>query len=791
MKTTRSTSAQPTQRSAFVFRTRVLAALLGIGFAVVLVRLLQLQVLRHEHYRRLSELGGTTQRLVPGPRGAILDRHGNSLALDLPSLDLAMRADCVPLRQVRWQEVSELRARFSTRARAEKRALSAEETRALDAAREQLLPRLAREPWVGALARETRRSEAEIAVGLVEAFDRIARKWDEASDALTILRGLDETVWTRLKVRQEDRFHNPTPKKGRPTAASITYEFDEDAGESALPGLSCTHSVKRVYPHGALLAHVLGTLGELASDELDALRENGVLIDHHAERKALWDRQRAALTDAQAEALQDMLGVDPRELRDLGSLFAHLEQLDLTVRRKVAELGLADAVRWASRPARVELSEAERIALGVEEGELGLRTRRSLKDVRVGLSGVECWHNQFLRGKHGFEFDREDDPLYRPDALPRAGRVLALTISSPWQRACEQALAATGKPSAMVVLDCHTGEVLALASFPNFDPNLFSPPREGAERQAQLKALLADPAKPLFNRCIAEQYPLGSVMKALVAAVALEKGKVTSDERFVCHGHIEEGRTHFHCDSRRAHGSVNIVEALRRSCNVCFYQLGARTGVEGLAPYAKALGLGRCTGLDLPGEATGMYPDRAWRLKRFPSSPWDQSWSRGKDYHLAIGQGYMAVTPLQAAVLLAAIANGGYAVTPRLWLDGPVEARRSLGFSEATLALVRAGLDEAVNVGTPGVMGTAYRSFHQGAPLAVRVAGKTGTADTGREGTPPHAWFAGFAPSAAPQIAFSVLVEHGGHGGDVAAPVAYQVLKELYGTGQLPKRVNE
>ena len=190
--------------------------------------------------------------------------------------------------------------------------------------------------------------------------------------------------------------------------------------------------------------------------------------------------------------------------------------------------------------------------------------------------------------------------------------------------------------------------------------------------------------------------------------------------------------------------------------------------------------------LDLPGEVPGIFPDRDWRLRAFPRSSWDQAWSRGKDYHLAIGQGYMAVTPLQAACMLATLANGGFAITPRLALEAPGTPPRRVGFSAGTLALVRQGLDEAVNVGTPGASGTAYKAFHGGEPLAVRVAGKTGTADTGKEGAQPHAWFAGYAPSEAPKIAFAILVEHAGHGGEVAAPLAYRALKEIYGTRSAP-----
>lgn len=769
----------------FQLRVRVLAACFALGFGVIAARLVQLQLVNGAYYREQARTGGGVQRLDAAPRGAIGDRLGNPLARDLPSYDLAVRADRLPFENTGYKDLSALREKLQARAEAEKRALSPADRQLLDAALEEIRGRALREPWVRRLAQTIQADETVIAAGIADACDRIARKWAMASAPVTILRGIDPNAWTMLSVLQEDKFRNPgPPKRGAPAASiAVPLEGAPEREEPAFPGLVCVHSVRRAYLHGSLASHVLGVLGELQPEQLDCLREQGVLTDHLEERRAIWTRQRERLTAAQAAELATVLGADPRELRGLGELLGALQALDPARRRRAAELGLADAVRWIDRPPRMELCEAERIALGAGQSRQDGRPRGRLVDLRLGLTGVEAWYNDLLRGRHGFEtFGGQDAARLNPEALPREGRMLALTLNPAWQRACERALASQPRPAAMVVLDCHTGEVLAMASFPDFDPNLFSPPREGKERQAALKAVLQDPRKPLTNRCIGEQYPLGSVFKPFVAAVALEQGLVRPGERFECRGWVQEGQTRFHCDGRRAHGSVDLREALRRSCNVCFYHLGARLGVEGLAPWAKAAGLGRRTGLDLPGEASGIYPDRAWRERRFPNSTWDRAWSRGKDYHLAIGQGYMSVTPLQAACLMASIANGGLAVTPRLWLDAFAPEPQPLGLSPAALAVVREGLDEAVNVGTPGARGTAYAPFHAGERLAVRVAGKTGTADTGRENEAPHAWFGGYAPAQNPRVAFVVLVENGGHGGEVAAPLAYQALKEIYGT---------
>ncbi|MCW8131220.1 MAG: hypothetical protein KIS92_12800 [Planctomycetota bacterium] len=791
LPSTSATAARPEAKRlstpTFQFRVRVLCMVFALGFGVVAARLFQLQIVNCDFYRDQARSGGGVQRLDSAPRGTIGDRVGTPLARDLPSFDLAVRADRLPLETLSYKDVVAAREQILRRAAEEKRAPTTEEYRAVEQAYEGFRAKLLREPWIVRLAATVKTDEAAVAGGVMDAFDRVARRWAMASAPSTILRGVDEALWTRLRAMQESGFRSD--KKDGPALLSTALPGTASAPPADFPGLVCVHSVRRAYLHGASAAHVLGTLGELQPEQLACLREHGVLIDHLDEREALWAAHRAKLSDPQAAALAELLGADPRGLRDLGELFAALERLDGARRRRAADLGLVNEVRWLERPPRMELCEPERIALGVGDYGGDRRVRGSLVDLRIGQTGVEAWYNDLLRCRHGFEsFGGQDASRLPAEARAREGQMLALTISSAWQQACERALAAQAKPAAMVVLDCRTGEVLAMASYPAFDPNLFSPPRDGKERQEALRALLQDPAKPLTNRCIGEQYPLGSVMKVLVAAVAVEKGLVRPEETFYCEGALREGRTLFRCDSNIRHGRVNIVEALRRSCNVCFYQVGARIGVEGLAPWAKAAGLGRRTSIDLPGEASGIYPDRAWRERHFGNSPWDLAWTRGKDYHLAIGQGYMAVTPLQAACMMAAIANGGYAVTPRLWLDAPAEAPRPMGFSARTIQIVREGLDEVANCGTPGAHGTAYRAFHSGEALAVRAAGKTGTADTGHANESPHAWFVGYAPSEAPRVAFAVLVENGGHGGEVAAPIARNVLKEIYGTRSAPVR---
>jgi len=779
------------EKKATVFKSRlaVLAALFCLAFAVVLCRLVQLQIVRHGKYEKLAKADQSTAQMVPALRGPIHDRHGNTLAEDRPFYDLSVRADRLQLRCTDVDAITGLTQKYrgpqSNEPGAEAVRVRLREQR--DAEFEKLSRRVPEEPFVKALARTVNRSEEEVAAGLQKALHCLARGWATPRTPLRIVSGVDEQTWLGLRAVHEDVFRDSSRLFGKSDPDHPATEADRVT--PPFPGLVCTISTRRVYPHGSLACFALGALGELSPAEEETLRQDGVLLDNAAARARYWERLRDDMDDKSAARLEQVLRVDPRDIRSLGELHSRLAGLRPSDRDTAAALGLAEPVRWSERPPRMQLTEPEMLWLGV-----GLPTaavHNTLPSRAIGELGVERIQNDRLRGKSGMKLrdslDEEDDQLsFRRNSTPREGDPLALTISLPWQKAAENALKSQEKCGAIVVLDTATGEVLALASWPDFDPNLFSPPRDGKARQEKLRALLSDPRKPLLDRAIAEQYPLGSIMKTLVAAVALEKGLVNTTETFECPGYIVEGGQKFRCDETRAHGTVNLLKCIRCSCNVTAMQIGARVGVEGFSPYARAL-FGHRTGIDLPGEAPGVFPDRAWRTKAYPQTKAARVWTKGNDYLLSIGQGQLSVTVMQTAVLMAAVSNGGYVVTPHLWLDSPAEAPRRFGISPASLAVVRQGLEEVVNVGRPGERGTAYSPFHEGPELAVRVAGKTSTAEH-HKGDTPHAWFAGYAPADNPQVAFAILLEEGGHGGAAAAPLAYRMLREVYGTRAAPNR---
>ena len=325
-------------------------------------------------------------------------------------------------------------------------------------------------------------------------------------------------------------------------------------------------------------------------------------------------------------------------------------------------------------------------------------------------------------------------------------------------------------------MDPRTGAILALASKPDYDPNLFC----AIESSPEKKALLARTDLPMFDRAITGLYPPGSVFKPVTAAAGLERRKINADTVFYCHGAYELGGNSFACWDKEGHREQTVVDALKNSCNVFFYQAGRAVGIDDLYLYATRFGYGSPTGIDLPDEACGLTPNRTWkRLSR------KQNWFEGDTLNCSIGQGYVLVTPLQVARMMAAIANGGDLVQPYIVkkIDG-VEVStvraRATGISKETLGTITKGLRKVVE----DKDGTGRRARVEG----LSVAGKTGTAQNPRGIS--HAWLSGFAPVENAQIAVVVFVEHGGKGGLDAAEFGGKILKMAKELGLLEERAD-
>ena len=405
---------------------------------------------------------------------------------------------------------------------------------------------------------------------------------------------------------------------------------------------------------------------------------------------------------------------------------------------------------------------------------------------RVGKSGIERVYDRFIRGTSGGEHievnaaGRKVRVLGRVDPIP--GCNMQLTIDSELQKIAWDAM--EGKTGSVVAMDPRDGSILALVSRPAYDPELFN---KKMSRELW-ESLTKDPMRPLENKAIAGQYPPGSTFKMIMATAGLEEGVITPDTKFNCSGSFTLGNHTFRCWQKKGHGSVNLHKAIVQSCDVYFYNVGRLLGIDKIAEYSKAFGLGSPTGVPLPGEKEGLVPSTEWKLKRFKAK-----WHPGETISASIGQGFGVVTPIQLVNAYATLANGGEMYFPRIvkkietW-DGKLvqefspAKRTTLNIDQKTMEIVKQGLWGVCN--EPG--GTAMSLRRKEGD----VCGKTGTAQViSAKGLGSrameykyrdHALFVCFAPKENPEIAIAIVVEHGGHGSSAAAPVARKMIDAYF-----------
>ncbi|TNE37325.1 MAG: penicillin-binding protein 2 [Alphaproteobacteria bacterium] len=419
-----------------------------------------------------------------------------------------------------------------------------------------------------------------------------------------------------------------------------------------------------------------------------------------------------------------------------------------------------------------------------------------LPEFRVGKSGIEKYYDRSLRGKAGISrveanaYGRTIRELNREESIQ--GHDLVMTIDAQLQ---DFATRRMGEESAAaVVIDIHSGDILSMVSVPSFDPNAFA----NGISSKEWKALVSNSKRPLGNKAIGGQYPPGSTFKPIVAMAALEAGVITKNHEVFCGGHTELGNHRFHCWKRWGHGKLNLEEAIAQSCDIYFYDIARRVGVDKIAEMANRFGLGDKLDLDILGERAGLIPTKDWKLA-VQGVPWQV----GETYNVGIGQGYVLTTPLQLAVMTARLANGGKAVKPRLVRDisgQPFEGEEQphlsshdeivdIGISQTSLDTVLTGMYRVVN----GAHGTARSAKIR--TKGWEMAGKSGTAQVRRiskkeriEGVRKsdekpweerdHALFIAYAPYDDPRYATAVIVEHGGSGSHAAAPIARDLLQE-------------
>ena len=407
-----------------------------------------------------------------------------------------------------------------------------------------------------------------------------------------------------------------------------------------------------------------------------------------------------------------------------------------------------------------------------------------LPGFRIGKSGIEKSYEHELRGKAGISrvevnaYGRVIREINRAEGDP--GRDIELTIDSDLQNFVSNRLG--NESASAVVMNVNSGEILAMVSNPSFNPHSFN---IGISHH-EWERLLSDPKNPLLNKAIGGQYPPGSTFKMIVALAALEYKAISFSFETTCEGHVELGQEKFHCWKTDGHGRMSLLKAIEQSCDVFFYEIARRVGIDAIAEMAKRFGLGKKTGINIPSELRGNVPTRKWKKEII-----GDSWQQGETLITGIGQGYVLATPLQLAQMMARLSNGGFAVKPKI-IRSTEQTKdfKSLEISSKSLGAIYKGMDLVSN----SPFGTAFKSrlvYNNW-----KMVGKTGTSQVRRiseaeretrvlrnEERPwaqrDHALFVASAPLNSPRYSLSVVVEHGGSGSSAAAPIARDILKKI------------
>ena len=423
----------------------------------------------------------------------------------------------------------------------------------------------------------------------------------------------------------------------------------------------------------------------------------------------------------------------------------------------------------------------------INEAELKEPLHRNLAPGdEVGKGGVEQTYDRYLRGKPGLtriQVNALGEPTPGGQLVskpPVPGDSLKLSLESNVQEAGEQALASRGLPGAFLTMNVDNGQILALGSYPTFEPSVFTKPLT----QPQVNSLYRNTLSPLTNRATEGLYPTGSTFKLITAMAALNSGVITPETTIVDNGALTVGGESFHNAEGAAYGAVTLVPAIKVSDDVFFYTLGYKMWNTGaLQHWGHLLGIGRPTGIDLPGQAVGLLPSKQWQEREYRRGKVEGPWSPGSNIQLATGQGSLQTNPLQMAIAYATVANGGTVVTPHLGMQIDDSAGRVLKEFEPpprrhvnVNPTYRAAILEGMHEAAQSAGGTSYAVF---GGFPVPVAGKTGTAE--RPPKREQSWYIVMSPYPNPRIVTAVTIEEGGFGAESAAPAALKILEAYYG----------
>lgn len=408
--------------------------------------------------------------------------------------------------------------------------------------------------------------------------------------------------------------------------------------------------------------------------------------------------------------------------------------------------------------------------IGKEELIYGENLDYSLGDM-VGKSGIEKIYEKYLRGRKGYRsielFSNRKKYKILPSKDPEPGNTLILTIDKELQELAEKVL---GEDVGVIIIsDPWSGEILALVSHPNFDPNKFI---MGFTKR-EWDEFINNPKNPLNNKVISSLYPPGSIFKLIVALSALEKGKISLRERFYCSGGLSLGKNFFGCWKSEGHGSIDFLNGIAQSCNVVFYNLGLRVGPDEISKMAKNFGLDEKTGIDLPGELKGLIPSPEWKLNRLK-----ESWYPGDTLNMSIGQGYILTTPMEIHFMISIIATEGIGYRPHL-------VKKIVNSKGEDVKIFEPEIIKKISLKTD-----SWKILKEGMRLVVEkgtgrsakgeiwsIGGKTGTAQNPHGES--HAWFGAFFPWENPKYVISIFVEHGKSGGGKCAPKAREIITYL------------
>ncbi|HEX2223428.1 MAG TPA: penicillin-binding protein 2 [Thermoanaerobaculia bacterium] len=531
-------------------------------------------------------------------------------------------------------------------------------------------------------------------------------------------------------------------------------------------------------------------------------RKGRLLVENIPSYNLLFDRSQATDTDRSLRFVSQVLDRPLPELRALMDGYKAVPEFkpvllaeDLSL-SEVARLGVA-SLEYPEFEVEVQhlrlYRQREQIAHVI--GYLGEVTEKEVEESEghyqpgdmVGKKGVEQTYDKVLRGKDGERVvvvDSRGELLQeydRTEAVP--GQNLNLTLDLELQQEAARWLDGPEKVGAVVAMDPRNGEILALVSSPGYNPNLFA----RRLKKDEWKALIEAPYHPLQNRALQNTYSPGSTFKIIMAVAGMTEGIVDEHSSAYCSGAAVIYGHRFRCWKKGGHGTVDLHRALKHSCDVYFYQLGQKLGIERIARYSRMFGLGSKTGIEIRGEKAGLVPDPAWSLKarKLP-------WYPGETISVSIGQGPVLVTPLQMASMTAIVANGGWRMVPHLVRGTPVQ-REHIPIDERALKAVRQALWAVVNEPS----GTAY---HSARVEGAEIAGKTGTVQvigyktwTDTRSLPfkfrDHAWFTSFAPAHDPRIVVAVFAEHGGGGSRNAAPIAKALYAKFFAPDSEPVAV--